>query len=297
MAQSSPILSSHFSRSDRSILKKDLSRLENFQFNLELEPLSKRLFELEETGPNFAWEWLSQRVRYLENNNSKALMSNIGAAWYAEAKARNSLATFHFHHDKKNVEEITIKSPRVGLVLIGKSTFDLDIGRSYANSLARLILLIHEARHSDGHQKSLGFFHVACPKGHDYAGQFACDNNRNGAYAVGAQIAREFRKNCSSCSVGEKEALRLIEIDSRSRVLEKTTIEIDRHDPLIDDQLKLQKEILLDAEQIAEGQDKIILLHRHLQLGNQIQQMKLDGGYFVEIPTEYWDTTPEGEQP
>ncbi|MGZ3695969.1 MAG: hypothetical protein ACXWQO_17940, partial [Bdellovibrionota bacterium] len=69
---------------------------------------------------------------------------------------------------------------------------------------------------------SLGFFHATCPPGHDYAGRIVCDRSLNGAYAVGGLVERNLLKQCTNCTVGEKEAFRLYAYDSFNRIIHVT---------------------------------------------------------------------------
>ena len=55
------------------------------------------------------------------------------------------------------------------------------------------------------------------------AGAYACDENLNGPYTVGALMTTEMLKACDdSCSEREKEILKLIALDSAGRVMTTT---------------------------------------------------------------------------
>ena len=65
--------------------------------------------------------------------------------------------------------------------------------------------------------------HTNCPAGHDYAGQPACDENLNGPYTVGTLMMAEMSKACEeNCSEKDKETLKLLVLDSASRILTTT---------------------------------------------------------------------------
>lgn len=151
----------------------------------------------------------------------KIVMSNLGTALYLIGKMNNFLLGLQM----PGLERLPVTSPRVGILQIGESLFEM--GRTKNNklerdsSLMRVSTLFHEARHSDGNRKSLGFAHAICPPGHDYAGFSACDFSLNGAYSVGYQVGRVAAENCKKCSVAQREALRLDYLDSLSRVLPK----------------------------------------------------------------------------
>jgi hypothetical protein len=149
------------------------------------------------------------------------VMSNTGAALYMMGKENQVLLALR----KTDGELFPILTPRGGVIQIGAGLFlerfrvnpaaqDLP-----ANSLSRLSTLFHESRHSDGHGKSLGFMHAICPEGHAYAGFPACDKNLNGPYTVGAQVLSSLIQACGDCSTKEKTVLKMIEADSRSRIL------------------------------------------------------------------------------
>lgn len=164
-----------------------------------------------------------------EQRNVSVVMANVGTLVYWQGKRKGALLGMEIPAFGK----VEIPSPRIGIIRIGKglffplthgSVFSFGKGfldpRTEANSLSRLSTLFHEARHSDGNGRSLGFFHTICPKGHSYAGYSACDRNLNGPYTVGAQILATFAKNCKTCSTEEREALRLSALDSFDRVIQ-----------------------------------------------------------------------------
>ena len=120
---------------------------------------------------------------------------------------------------------LPLVSPHRGFIQIGEGLFlpRLRVNPAAqdlpANSVERLSTFFHESRHSDGHGKSLGFTHAICPEGHPYAGYPACDKNLNGPYTVGAQVLKTMAQACGDCSVKEKTIMKMIEADSRSRIL------------------------------------------------------------------------------
>ena len=160
------------------------------------------------------------------NSSAKVIMSNIGVSAYFKGKEQHTLSGLKI----PGVDDVRMTSPRVGVVQIGEGLFYLFEKRlpkspqdSMAKSLARLSTLFHEARHSDGHGKSLGFFHAVCPEGHHLAGYSACDRNLNGPYTVGALVQQLMTESCDTCSVEEKEVLRLNYLDSFGRVIQETS--------------------------------------------------------------------------
>lgn len=173
-----------------------------------------------------------------ENNNSPkdnantgfTILTNISSGLYIEGKQKEEVYGFRISRGLLRPSIIVdINSPRTGIIQIGEGLFSPDLRINTENpdalsdSIFRLGSLFHEARHSDGHGKSLGFAHTVCPKDHDYQGYLACDESLNGAYTVGKLMVSEMSKSCTDtlCNESEKEILRLMIIDYASRVLNK----------------------------------------------------------------------------
>jgi len=177
---------------------------EGFEFG---QTLSREEWSEEETAPDEA--------------GPQIIMSNLGSALYLGGKSSNISLGLKV----RGVGKVAITSPRVGVIQIGSGLFsdklfDASISKeSPIRRTFRLETFFHEARHSDGNGKSLGFVHALCPAGHDYANSNACDRSTNGPYTVGAVIAEHLAVNCSHCSDQEREVMRLIALDSRSRII------------------------------------------------------------------------------
>lgn len=172
------------------------------------------------------------RNQYFTNAEGEGItvMSNMGAALYMGGKTERKIYGMKVSRGllKKQIK-IAIESPRAGIIQVGEGLFhkQLTVNNenpgALANSLNRLATFFHEARHSDGNGASLAFAHSKCPAGHDMAGQYACDENLNGPYTVGASITGEFIKACDDkCSEREKEILKLIQLDSAGRIMHTT---------------------------------------------------------------------------
>jgi hypothetical protein len=156
---------------------------------------------------------------------------NIGAVIYNAGKMQDTLFEAMLPGLEKAVE---VRSPRTGIIQIGAGLFQPLLGRfgwqgedidTEVSRLVRLGAIFHEARHSDGHGKSLTFPHAVCPEGHDYAGRVVCDRSLNGAYAVGGLVERDLLQQCRNCTVAEKEAFRLYTMDSFNRIIHVTRTE------------------------------------------------------------------------
>ncbi len=149
------------------------------------------------------------------------VMANMGAAVYMMGKQSEQLLGLRLSDNST----MGIVSPHHGFIQIGEGLFmermrvNPESAEMPANRIARLAVFFHEARHSDGHGKSLSFGHAYCPAGHAYAGYPACDRNLNGPYTVGAKMLKAMGHACTDCSVKDKTALSLMQADSMSRIL------------------------------------------------------------------------------
>lgn len=159
-----------------------------------------------------------------DEERGTTIATNVGSLGYLFGKISK---TGTQAIDIPGVGHVVMRSPRTGVIQAAKgySISLLDFygirgsdPNSEGNKINRLSTLFHEARHSDGHGKSLSFMHTKCPEGHDLAGMSACDNNLNGPYLVGATTTAIFLQTCTTCSTPEKEALRLAAIDSAGRI-------------------------------------------------------------------------------
>lgn len=166
----------------------------------------------------------------LASEGSFIVMSNIGSALYLGGKKERQVYGMKISRGLlRTAEKVEITSPRAGIIQIGAGLFapelavNIDNQDALANSIFRLGTFFHEARHSDGNGTSLGFLHTNCPAGHDYAGLAACDENLNGPYTVGTLMMAEMSKACEeNCSEKDKETLKILVIDSASRILKTT---------------------------------------------------------------------------
>lgn len=165
-----------------------------------------------------------------KDNEGIVIMANVGTAIYMAGKSEKKVYGIKISRGIfKSDEKVIIDSPRSGVIQIGEGLFgrtftvNKQSSEAVANSIHRLSIFFHEARHSDGHGKSLGFAHAICPVGHDFEGQPACDESLNGAYAVGSSMMVEMVRSCGDrCTEREKETMRLIILDNKNRILPKT---------------------------------------------------------------------------
>lgn len=100
---------------------------------------------------------------------------------------------------------VPVTSIRAGIIQIGGSLFKWPVNKdknAVANSIGRISIYFHEARHSDGNGDHLGFPHVDCSDG-----SLECEDSLNGSYSTAAAILGEMIKSCDQCTSTEKEKL------------------------------------------------------------------------------------------
>lgn len=165
---------------------------------------------------------LSQVASVFDDGSAEVVMDNLGSELYTSGKADGAELGVKIP-GLKGI--IPITSPRVGILRIGPGLFSVfqddpkeKITERYTQ-ISQLATLFHEARHSDGNGRSLGFSHSICPQGHPYQGAAACDDMLNGAYTIQAYLLKAMTESCADCTANEKEALRLGYLDTFSRVV------------------------------------------------------------------------------
>jgi hypothetical protein len=218
------------------------------------------------------------------------VMTNIGAGIYESSKTLKDLVQINL----PGIAVVPVTSPRIGLVRLGSGLFsqlydDPSLSIDSKPYIAyRLSVLFHEARHSDGNGKSLGFFHAICPSG-TFAGKAACDRNLNGPYQIQAKFLLSLISSCTDCSDGDTQAMQLIEADSASRQIrgdesQDRTVR-DLQTTLATCQLmqNLNSKVALGGEECSDVE------------GLKSQIAKLQN--ISEKPSTastWWDATPEG---
>lgn len=179
----------------------------------------------------------------------QVVMSNLGAGMYLGGKMQNAVFALKI----PGQGEIEITSPRAGVFQVGSGLFQPLLKKSggtsidgLANSLSRLSVYFHEARHSDGNGSSLLFAHAVCPEGSVYSGYNACDKNLNGPYTIGAEFTGATLHNCTSCSESEKEALRNRQADAFSRVIAEYDLFVSDSDRMASDSIANSCKVFAD---------------------------------------------------
>ncbi len=237
-----------------NLMAKDLEDLKKFEFsNPDSQLLS--VMGLNDSSPRSVLNWLKERVHYVVNENYQPdkhikayyqlqalsdlrefffnlfrskpviVMANLGSQLYVVSKNVQTIFTLTI----PGASDVTIDSPRVGIIQIGKGLFSKQIStlrdepeQSKARFAYRMGVFFHEARHSDGNGGSLGFLQAICPAGHDYAGAAACDQNLNGPHTVEAHILNSIARSCKDCSFHDAEVIRMQSLDAINRVLPVT---------------------------------------------------------------------------
>ena len=226
----------------------------------------------------------------------KTVMSNIGAAVYYAGKDSKSLLGLEINGD-----EVPVKSPRTGVIQVGEGLFSkskvtkgLD-DNSVVTRVMRLETFFHEARHSDGHGASLGFFHAPCPEGHPYGGYSACDRNLNGPYTVGNTILKVMKAFCQSsikCSDEEIVSIDLALADSASRVI--LTVKNPAASGIIAEinAYKTLREVCRTLPDLPTCTNLDESIKKSGLSESDFEQILRDG--VPNIPTQNWDDAPEG---
>jgi hypothetical protein len=242
-----------------------------------------------------------ERATSTPSGEGVVVMSNLGAALYYAGKDSKVLFSYPIKLGLFKKEKIKFSSPRAGLIMIGEGHFmdrfdhDKDNKSATANSFGRLSTFFHEARHSDGAGKNLGFFHAVCPDGHDFQGYNACDRNLNGPYAVGAQMTKEFLKNCEDCSDEVKEKMKISYLGAVDRIITETkkptannSFEVTSLQMTID-----VKEILLSLQ---TGAEKEATMKEISELRAKILAISEREGTIEVTASQYIDASPEGSR-
>ena len=232
--------SRNFSDERVNLLRKDLESVWTVAQSSGL----KRTTELRHLSSETLKVWLAARLHYFATEqdangdrtlfltfddkfSSGKILVNIGTSLYLQGKSAGYRMGFRFPFSSSDID-VPITTPRVGLLALGELFFSEMVNpqapERVANRIRRLSHLFHEARHSDGHNESLGFPHVVCPTGHTYAGRIACDPGGNGAFAISSYFEVAAARAClrdEGCTRGEIELLYIEASDSKDRILNK----------------------------------------------------------------------------
>lgn len=150
------------------------------------------------------------------------LMQNLGATLYYTGKFQKKLIGLNI----PGSGTVILSTPLVGVIQLGDGLFPKGPARPPVSVYSIFLLgtLFHEAHHSNGNGRSLGFFHTVCPKNHRYEGYLACDRNLNGPYKLEAIFLKTLIGSCSQCSAKQIEDLKGMVNDNLSRELPASTV-------------------------------------------------------------------------
>jgi hypothetical protein len=159
-----------------------------------------------------------------DDSGGHVVMANIGALVYLYGKKDQAL----YGVRADGIGMVSMTSPRVGVLETGDGLFIFDKYASLvptAIKIFHLTTLIHESRHSDGNGVTAGFLHDKCVRG-DFAGQNACDHNRNGPYEIEAMSIKGLMNSCGACSEKDRTVLKLLYTDAADRLVDdgQTTV-------------------------------------------------------------------------
>lgn len=221
------------------------------------------------------------------------VMTNIGFGLYYGGKLNQVLLSLNI----SGVGTIHLTSPRVGIVKVGKGLFaqmfeDSSIQPDAKPYIAmRLGTLFHEARHSDGNGKTLGFSHATCASG-DFTGYAACDRNLNGPYQIQAKFVKTLITNCPNCTLGDTHSMQTLVADAASRQILVTPPERSSLNSMVIQALQSQIEtcrLFVKLNVHPTG------LNCDLQsLQKQMNDLNTSNQNAVGTPSTWWDATPEG---
>lgn len=240
-----------------------------------------------------------QKFNFIEETQiSMALMSNVGAELYVQGKKKNKLLSVDLSSHFSQLDNLSITSPRVGLVSISSQYFSKEFnisetGLGEADHISMLAFLSHEARHSDGHDKELGFPHTLCPESSDYSGLKVCDQSYNGAYGVSAAILLELTQECRDCSEIDTEVLKLMYFDFKQRIINDNAMTVERKNQINDLQNELDHyyEKRYFAVRNSQNWNDKLALYEKIIFGLE-QKIKILQNTDLLNHT-YWESSPE----
>jgi hypothetical protein len=228
------------------------------------------------------------------------VMSNLGAGIYSWGKSIKRLVSLEVNTEVGRQHTVYISSPRSGIITVGEGLFldRLQVNNvnpaAESNSLARLSVFFHEARHSDGNSKSLAFGHAVCGEGHDYQGYHACDRNINGPYTVGAIFLKNFVTSCTTCSDEEREVFKVRYLDSENRVITVTNNELAGEIQSKKDLIEL-KELGHRMFKYMPGEDKKTIELIEV-LKEELALLEKEQASALPVLSNKWDASPEGKK-
>ena len=216
----------HFSGGSEIVLKADIDALLTFPLALANHSELKEIIGSSTGSSQDAFNWLQKWVHfiytepfvdsercYLRSRKKEVqseakdgfLALNLGLSKYLFTSSLSYGLGVVFAHER-GLYKVDINTPAIGVVRLGERFFNSDY---YSESppaagvdplafrLFRISTLLHEAAHSRGQGKYLGFAHVLCPQEIPFVGGTqACDASRNGGNGVKAAFLEAVVKSC-----------------------------------------------------------------------------------------------------
>ena len=173
------------------------------------------------------WFYIVQERTFERAMNGYAFAMNLGgelidllqrvekSEWISSYRFGEFKTWFKFIRDDGRPVLLPIATPRVGIISLARDFFlhpshpNPLQADSLSNSLYRMGLLFHEARHSDGHGEHLIFPHDAPCSQTDLMkeSEMGCDSASNGAYGIEFAFLNYAIQTCERCNPEEKEIL------------------------------------------------------------------------------------------
>ena len=230
-ALANSIYFTHTQQWQKQLIEEDLHHLLNGQkFTLSPELYSRlntTIFSGVKVifGPDFSYRQ-SISIKFNETEDATFASStnklvtqaiNLGLMYWKSIK-QNRISEIQVLFDGHSID---IVNPNQGLIYLSDYFFEQNKDYKFLNSLLRLKLLLHEAKHSEcSSDKVCGHEHVNCSEGTIYFGRNACDTNDKGSLGLELKFLNEnYRKN-KELSDLEKQRILFDMSDLNSRILE-----------------------------------------------------------------------------
>ncbi|HYX36936.1 MAG TPA: hypothetical protein VE954_27835 [Oligoflexus sp.] len=245
-------------------IRDDMGRIErlDLETGTDNDAILRSLLQLQDLKAATMSTWLKARIHYMIGENlsdyklaaiisrdktyqvfhlpPETQSSNIAAAMsgtsvYTFGKSlKISNAVVDYVMIEVNDSWVHANALRNGVMQIGPALFDSRFQpdptneKAYSNTIQRMAVYFHEARHADGNSAahSLGFPHIICPAGAgvptELIGKPACDDSSNGAYSISYRMMKAYVDKCGKlCSRKDKTVLEAIVLDNLSRVIKQ----------------------------------------------------------------------------
>jgi hypothetical protein len=173
--------------------------------------------------PNLSDDTLQGRFSAVGVGSAREMASNISLPAWIHVLGHPDLNGYF----RINGHDISVQGTRTGLMRFGEGYADYP-------DVARLGVLVHEARHSDcpeglpnaffqsgdlSRLRQCGHNHTRCPAGHTFGGLPACDSEPWGAYSVSMVYFSTLARSCANCSEQDRQVAEAQALDSSSRLM------------------------------------------------------------------------------